>query len=126
MVLPIELPRVAQRLRLRRFRGGSLFRSGRLAVDSPAPSEAAGHGIIGASEVDFPALRHSDDRTHSGAQTASSHHSLYCGSSPRTARVYTSAMASVLGPGHGIERSSTELTALISAAVPQTNISSAM
>ena len=35
------------------------------------------------------------------------------------------AMAFVIGPGHGIVRSSTELTALTSAAVPQTNISSA-
>jgi len=35
-------------------------------------------------------------------------------------------MAVVIGPGQGIGRSSTEFTALTSAAVPHTNISSAM
>jgi hypothetical protein len=34
-------------------------------------------------------------------------------------------MARVIGPGHGMARSSTELTAETSAAVPHTNISSA-
>ncbi len=41
------------------------------------------------------------------------------------ALAYVSAIAVVMGPGHGSLRSSTEFTALTSAAVPQTNISSA-
>src|SRR2546428_547120 len=55
---------------------------------------------------------------------ASSHQSLYLSISPRTAFAYSDAITFVMGPGHGIERSSTEFTALTSAAVPHTNISS--
>jgi hypothetical protein len=51
---------------------------------------------------------------------------LNCGSSPRTTRAYISAIATVASPGQGTRRSSTELTELTSAAVPQTKISSAM
>ena len=40
--------------------------------------------------------------------------------------VRVSAMAVVMGPGHGTARSSTEFTEPTSAAVPQTKISSAM
>ena len=44
----------------------------------------------------------------------------------RVIRNYDLDMIYVIGPGHGIGRSSTELTALTSAAVPHTNISSQM
>ncbi len=37
---PSELPRLAQRLRLQRFRGGSLFHSGPVGGGPPAPSDA--------------------------------------------------------------------------------------
>src|SRR5207244_3709111 len=66
--------------------------------------------------IDLDALRHAHTR---------SHHSLYLSTWPRTARPYSPAITSVMGPGHAIGRSSTELTALTSAAVPHTNISSA-
>ena len=50
-----------------------------------------------------------------------------CSDRPRLGRrAYSCAIAVVIGPGHGIGRSSTEFTALTSAAVPHTNISSAM
>ncbi len=55
----------------------------------------------------------------------SSTQSLYLSFWPRTTRPYSSPMAVVIGPGAGMERSSTEATALTSAAVPTTNISSA-
>ena len=50
---------------------------------------------------------------------------LYLSTLPRTTSPYASPISLVIGPGHGISRSSTELTALTSAAVPTTNISSA-
>src|SRR5690606_31201782 len=60
-----------------------------------------------------------------GRAHASSTHSLYFGISPRTSLEYSSAMVAVIGPGQGISRSSTLLTAETSAAVPHTYSSSA-
>ena len=67
-----------------------------------------------------------DPRREGAHSSTCSHQFLYRSVWPRTALAYSAAIAWVFGPGHGIVRSSTEFTALTSAAVPHTNISSQM
>jgi hypothetical protein len=67
-----------------------------------------------------------DRRGEGAVYWHSSTHVLYLSFWPRTTRAYSSPMAFVIGPGVVMARSSTELTADTSAAVPTTNISSQM
>ena len=86
---PFELPRLAQRFAAA-LPGRFAFSPGptdRPPVDGgpPAPSGAAGTRRVRGFGAGPPRTKPSDATTRSDAQTASSHHSLYCGSSPRTA-----------------------------------------